>query len=236
MSRWVRWLVFLLCILRAPDLYAWQEVVVYHDSVHTESQEEVVQLREIPTTHWDKIRKDKGFIYSKPKLKPIKQKKNWDLSWLKALSPFLKILLYVLVAICIGVILYSILRNSEFNYFKKAKKKEPLVHGEEEDLPTDRDWERALNDALAKGNYRLAVRLLYLQTLHLLDQQQLIFYKQDKTNWEYVNQLRTTPFSDRFIQLTKYFDYVWYGHFVIDEKEFKHLNEIFRSFQKEVDS
>lgn len=234
MSHWFRWLVFLICILNGPDLYAWQVGVDNEDSVNTESQEEVVQLREIPSTHWDKIRHDKGFIYTKPKTKPIKQPKNLDLRWLKALSPFLKILLYVLVVVCIAVILYSILRNSEFNYFKKGNKKAEFVHGEEEDLPTDHDWERALNDALAKGNYRLAVRLLYLQTLHRLDQQKLIFYKQDKTNWEYVYQLKGTPYSERFTQLTKYFDYVWYGHFIIDEKEFKHLNEIFRSFQKEV--
>lgn len=232
MRKFFFWLCFLVFMLQGHGLYAWQEEDFTEDSLSNTQEEEVVQLREITAAHWNKIQHDKGFIYSKPK--PPKVVKQINMGWLKAISPIVKILLYVLVALCIGVILYSLLRNSEFNYFRKERKKESFVQGEEEDLPSFQDWEKAMEDAIAKKNFRLAVRLLYLQTLHILDQQQLIFYKQDKTNWDYVYQLKTTPYSERFTQLTKYFDYVWYGHFVIDEQGFKQLNETFRTFQKEV--
>jgi len=232
MRIYIRFILIFFLISIGNLVFAWQENNPSDEDYTNTQEEEVITLRVIPDEHWQKIKADKGFIYSKPK--PPKPKRQIDMGWLKALSPVLKVLLYILVALSIVVILFSILRNSEFTFLGKRKKKKVLQEGDVEDFQFIEDWEKALDGAIAQKNFRLGIRILYLQTLHLLDQHQKIQYKQDKTNWEYVSQLSTTPYGNDFTQLTKYFDYVWYGHFIIEEKGFQSLKNSFREFQKEL--
>lgn len=198
------------------------------------TEEEAPVIRNISEAHWQKIKKDKGFIYTKPK--PKKQQKKWNMDWLYALSPILRGFLYLLLALGIVFILYHILKNSEFRYLRGGAKREKWVEGYDMELEGEEDWEQALNQSILQRNFRLSIRILYRQTLHLLDKRNLIQYKNDKTNWEYVALLRSTGYGERFTQLTKYFEYVWYGHFVLDDKTFDHIMKSYREFQKELSS
>ena len=68
-----------------------------------------------------------------------------------------------------------------------------------------------LAEAEAAGNYRLALRLGYLQLLKLLSDQNLIRWQPDKTNHAYLAELPGEHLRAPFRELTRQFEYVWYG-------------------------
>jgi hypothetical protein len=75
-------------------------------------------------------------------------------------------------------------------------------------------------------DYKLAVRVMYLETLQLLHLGELIHYEQEKTNWQYVAELGDTTFKKPFTLFTKYFDYVWYGNFAMTRETFEEIKNI----------
>lgn len=199
------------------------------NSTEAVSPSDSIYVRKISDDSWSSITRDKDFIYTVQKPKPPKKLPN--LSWLIQLFHLLKYFLYALIGAVVIYIIYYILTNSEFGYFKKGKPAEEIPSGTYEDEYTYNEWDKALQDAIAQGNYRLAVRILYLQSLQKLHLAQHIAYQQEKTNWDYVHQLQNTSLQPSFIQLTKYFDYIWYGHFSINEARFRELQEQFKQFQ-----
>ena len=81
------------------------------------------------------------------------------------------------------------------------------------------DFEKAIDDAVAQKNYRLAVRYSYLKLLKFLADKGLIAYQAYKTNRQYVRELNE-PLRSGFRDLTRRFDYAWYGNRPVSEAEF----------------
>ncbi len=96
------------------------------------------------------------------------------------------------------------------------------------------DFNTAIDNAIAKNNYRLAVRLLYLQTLKLLTDKNFIDWKINKTNAAYVSELSNHPQQNAFAQLTRFFDKTWYGEGKVDFEQFVQLKQSFTQFQQQV--
>lgn len=83
------------------------------------------------------------------------------------------------------------------------------------------EYTRQLNEALKNGDYRLALRLNYLKVLRVLIEQKLIVWTKEKTNAEYLIELRKQSFHGSFRSLVVAFDRVWYGAYTIDEIGYK---------------
>ena len=97
--------------------------------------------------------------------------------------------------------------------------------GEHEVLTSETALQRA--EALSRGgNYRNAVRYLYLSALLLLDERGLLRYDRSRTNREY---LRTVSDSPALIQplrtVIEIFDRVWYGFEPIDAQTYQEYVE-----------
>ena len=76
------------------------------------------------------------------------------------------------------------------------------------------------------GDYRSAVRYLYLSSLLLLDERGLLRYDRSKTNREYLSSLSNTPeLSEPLNEVIDVFDNVWYGYHSLDEETFKHYSD-----------
>ncbi len=74
----------------------------------------------------------------------------------------------------------------------------------------------------AGGDYRSAVRYLYLSTLLLLDERDILRYDRTLTNREYVRNLRRAPRLARTFQdVVNVFDRVWYGNQTLDALDFE---------------
>jgi Domain of unknown function (DUF4129) len=89
-----------------------------------------------------------------------------------------------------------------------------------------------INEAIDGRSYRLAVRLLYLQTLKRLTDNGLINWQVNKTNRQYAHELTGNALRPGFDRLTTQFEYVWYGDFPVDEDRFGAIQQQFREFNK----
>ena len=74
------------------------------------------------------------------------------------------------------------------------------------------DFAARLAEAEAGGNFRLAVRLGYLQLLKQFADRGLIDWQLNKTNHAYLAELPAAgPLRASFREITRQFEYVWYG-------------------------
>ena len=83
------------------------------------------------------------------------------------------------------------------------------------------------DDAMRGGDYRLALRYRYLLILQLLIQKDLIVWKSSKTNYDYQRELQGTGFQAPFSEVTRIYNFVWYGHFELDAHTFGELEKAF---------
>ena len=65
-------------------------------------------------------------------------------------------------------------------------------------------------------------------------QKEIIQYKQDRTNFDYLMQVHATPYYSRFFRLTRHFEYSWYGHFEVDHETYLVIAEEFSRFENEI--
>jgi hypothetical protein len=93
------------------------------------------------------------------------------------------------------------------------EKRKPLACGIEEENIYRIDFEKELAAALAAGDFRLAIRMLYLQTLRLAADRQWIDWQIYKTPTEYVSELKPVSLKTPFRDLTGRFLQVRYGNF-----------------------
>ncbi|HEY2981340.1 MAG TPA: DUF4129 domain-containing protein [Anaerolineales bacterium] len=97
--------------------------------------------------------------------------------------------------------------------------------GSDEALTSERAFQRAMD--LSRGrDYRSAVRYLYLSSLLMLDERNLLQYDRSKTNREYLRSISGSPeLAEPLGQVIEVFDDVWYGHHSLDEDSFKHYSD-----------
>jgi hypothetical protein len=94
------------------------------------------------------------------------------------------------------------------------------------------DFEREIDDAITRNNYRLAVRLLYLSSLKYLNEARLINWQIEKPNATYISELPEGEKRNAFGVLTRQFEYIWYGNFQIDVDTFKSIRSSFQQFKQ----
>jgi hypothetical protein len=97
------------------------------------------------------------------------------------------------------------------------------------------DYERQISEALAKGDYRLGVRLWFLRTLKTFSDKELVHWKIDKTNSDYYYELSDTVYQKEFGEVSNVYDYIWYGEFPVDENSYTKAEDKFRTLYKKIE-
>ncbi len=139
----------------------------------------------------------------------------------------------ILGVFVIGLFIY--LRGSNVGLFRKKNKR--LASTGEEEISEDIfaiNYQREIDKAAAQGNYRLAIRLLFLKLLKNMSEKSIILYKQDKTNLDYLGELHPTNYYTNFFRITRNYEYSWYGHFMVSEDAYKIIRRDFDQFDKEL--
>ncbi|HEU4326997.1 MAG TPA: DUF4129 domain-containing protein [Roseiflexaceae bacterium] len=89
-------------------------------------------------------------------------------------------------------------------------------------------------DLAREGDYRTAVRYLYLSALLWLDERDLLRYDRALTNREYLEQVRDNPdLRARLAPIVETFDRVWYGHTPLDAGSFAAYRAQVEALRKE---
>ena len=95
-------------------------------------------------------------------------------------------------------------------------------------------YETELDKAIRLHNYKLAVRLLYLENLKLLNDNKLIVWQKNKTNIDYIIEINNATVKKAFRQITTSFEYVWYGNFSIDQPTFNLIHQSMLHFKTSI--
>jgi hypothetical protein len=83
----------------------------------------------------------------------------------------------------------------------------------------------------SQGDYRTAVRYLYLSSLLILDEHGVLRYDRSRTNREYLRSVSSKPELEKPLgDVIDVFDRVWYGFDAVDEETYqsyvKHVDEL----------
>ena len=94
------------------------------------------------------------------------------------------------------------------------------------------EYEKMLDDALSTQQFRLAVRILYLLTLRKLVDHGQIQWQPDKTNHSYLNEITSQALREYFSNLTRSYEFVWYGDFDITRDHYKYVEKDFNELSR----
>lgn len=156
---------------------------------------------------------------------------------LSLLSKPLMIMLFVAIALVIVWFVISSVKTRR----RSAEKKSATSGGKrvnsdalDERTPWDillREYERAR----AEGRYRDALRLLYGLTLNKLDHIGVLVADPDKTNREYLRELRGNALENDFARLTRLHEVGWYGDLSLHRNQFEAIEPMFMQFIDKID-
>jgi len=154
-------------------------------------------------------------------------------SWVEYFLKASAILIFVVILIA----LVNQMLKGEIRSAITGKKDRTLLNLniDDGDLNTN-NIDTLIAQALEKKNYGLAVRFLYQKSLLLLRDHELIHFKQDKTNYEYLQELSDHPSSSYFDRLTYFHEYIDYGHFEIDKDRYQKVKDVFLEFQNSLNA
>ncbi|WP_289644830.1 DUF4129 domain-containing protein [Maribacter aestuarii] len=148
-----------------------------------------------------------------------------------AFNTFLKVLPYLLLLILVFILIKFFI-NVNARAVSFNKKNQALVTlSEEEHIIKNEDVQKLIQQALEEKNYRLAIRYYYLYILRLLNEKELISWELQKTNADYNRELEKTVLNKPFAQITRLYEYIWYGDFPIDESTYRKAEINFSSLK-----
>jgi hypothetical protein len=145
-------------------------------------------------------------------------------------------LLWLVVVAGFIAFLIIYLSNSNVSLFRRTK----TIGIHDDGLETDDifaiNYNTEIDKAIKAGNYRLAVRLLFLRLLRGMSEKNIIQYTHDRTNLDYLLQVHHAPWYQQFFRITRNYEYVWYGQFDIDHAKFDTINKDFDSLERQLPS
>lgn len=125
---------------------------------------------------------------------------------------------YLLLGLGIALVMYGVYRiaRAESNGMFSSGKTQVAADMNEEKL-LELNLEQELMKAREAKQWRLFIRILYLQVLKKLDERQVISLKSGKTNHDYAYEISDAGILHPFNHLSRIFEYTWYGGFEADE-------------------
>lgn len=121
---------------------------------------------------------------------------------------------YGLYAAVLAVLVFAVLKLLQVDItgaFGRSARPGPLAYDLATENIHDVNFASRIAAAEEAGNFRLALRLGYLEVLKHLTDRGLIHWQPDKTNQAYLAELVSGPLREAFRAATQQFEYVWYG-------------------------
>jgi Na+-translocating ferredoxin:NAD+ oxidoreductase RnfG subunit len=165
----------------------------------------------------------------------------WLNGWLSkilgtdAVDIILKTLAAIGFILVLLLLINQISRGELKNAIARRKNRTLLDLRREGTIVSDDKLDELLNDAIRQKKFAAAVRYLYQKSLFILRQGELIKWKADKTNHDYLDELGNHPAAHYFDRLTYFYEYVDYGDFNIDEPRFQVIQNVYDDFRSSLE-
>jgi hypothetical protein len=188
-----------------------------------------LMIRKVPAATIDSLKKSDEFWYADAVFEKPKQNESsgTDLGWLNTL-------IWIIIIAGFVLSLGWYLAKSRIVIFGKKRKQIAGETGKEElhenifEIPYAAEIEKATRE----GDFRLAIRLMFLRLLKDLSQKKIIRYTNEKTNFDYLSELYQTSHYNEFFRLTRDYEYTWYGRFSVSHEAFTIIQHDFENFSK----
>jgi len=225
----------ILFFLFTTQLFA---IAAQQQSVLSDST--IVETRSFKTEHLESFRADPDFDYDRQSFSSIS---IFDiiLAWLwnnffkyllqPGTATFWEILIYIFAFSTIVYLVRQFMKNKLSGLFYKAENNQGKIASINENNIHERDLNKLLEQEIENGRFRNAVRLMYLISLKTLSKNNLIHWKIGKTNQEYCSEINSDSQKALFSNLTKLYEYVWYGDFEISKISFELISGHFRELR-----
>lgn len=231
----MRLLLLLLVFLCMHTCLAQQQQELAYDTAH-------LQQRHFEEKKMDGYKADRDFQYNRYKEPPASLwDRFWDWFWEKIAQIMstregaitFKTVMIILAVLVLGFFIYRLTGMSKAGLFGRTTGENIGYTVSDEDIHGI-NFEQAIEQAVQNGNYRLAVRMLYLQTLKMLTDRNLINWQVNKTNITYLQELQGSAYQQPFNHLTWQFESNWYGDMPIDAGEFNQVRDQFNQFNRQI--
>jgi hypothetical protein len=157
---------------------------------------------------------------------------NFLIGFFNALGSASWLIISIILAGFIWLLYLYLKRNGYL--FRKSPQHVAKVTILDDDVQTVEQYQRQVEQAVQAGKFRLAVRLLYLQTLQVLVAKEVVTYSREKTNAAYLRSMISTPWYKKFAALTLDYEYIWYGEVPVNIEQFNTIHSAFRQFINEL--
>lgn len=198
------------------------------DTLHNHTGD-VLSWRKLNNSYVQRLKNSPDFDYVKngipqPKVE-MPEQQSFDMN---------RVWLYIAIAVFVIILTWYIIENDLFLFRKKGAYNPAAAEADIEADPLSVSFPEAIKEAVQSKNYRLAVRLHYLQLLKTLSEKGIISYQPDKTNFDYLLQVRPTAHYHDFFNATRNYEYSWYGLFPIDEAQYRQIESTFSHFLQKI--
>jgi len=141
---------------------------------------------------------------------------------------------YIIVGILIALLIVKILNTDFQSLFIKSKKQIKIDYGISEQDLNKINIDEMIEKSIKNQDYRLATRYLFLKSLKILTENNIIQWKINKTNSDFVIEIKNTKFYEPFKSLSSVFERIWYGNFDISLENFLDVKSKFEHFNKSI--
>lgn len=218
----------------------WQGNTLHAQATETTRQHNQRQLApsRLDKESWARITKGVSYEPNKPKEKPDINFPDIDLPQIdpppaSAFAVFGKILLWGLVILVVAFIAFRVATMGWGSNKTVDRKGEFSLEHIEENL-MESDLDRFLREAIAKNDYKAAVRLYFLSIIKEMALKEMIHWKKDKTNGHYLSELYKKPLYEPFRNIVRIFEYAWYSEMNFEQQHYNQVQPEFKSFLSQV--
>lgn len=194
-----------------------------------------VTRREVPESQWEKAARDLDFSKDWPdepkQIQPSANVPMLNADW-AFWGKMLQILAIAIIVFGLGYVIYRMLQEPPNRQI--ARDGATITFDNVEDYLHESDLDRFLREALAAGNFSLALRFHFLQILKTLSEKQVIQWSREKTNRDYLSEMRSHRLYTDFKETTRIYERVWYGNTVMDATEFARIEIPFNNLKNQL--
>ena len=141
---------------------------------------------------------------------------------------FLKIVLYILLFGAVLFIIYYLIKNKD-NY-KKDNTGDLVIEDLNPATISKTELELLLEKYMAEENYRECIRVYFTFILKEIIKNGWIKWKKEKTNFDYLLEMKSKSDPAHFEECVRIYDLIWYGEYEITKEIFHSLQPILLNY------
>ena len=194
-----------------------------------------IYKKDITKSRIENYRQQKDFNYEYSEVENISlfdkirlMLKRWFAFIVKSLG-VVWYLRYIILGGIIVLLIFIIAKSNSSGLFSPHQKIINIPFADDVN-PESVNWEEEIAKAVKMGEYRLAVRYQFLSSLKSLSKNNFISWKAEKTNYDYVNEIKDKQVKTGFNDLSNMYEAIWYGNFPIIQDEYVLIGQDFEKF------